>query len=125
MTTKRQAPPAGLGVPGRALWRATLAGFEPNPAELVLLHEACRVTDRLAEIGEVLADAPLTVTGSTGQLVAHPLLAEARSQARVLDQLVRGLAYPFPAERVGRRRSPSAREVASARWSGERGDRGA
>ena len=56
-----------------------------------------------------------------GQPRPNPLLAEARSQARLLDQLVRALALPLPSEDVGRRRSPSAREAANVRWIRERG----
>jgi hypothetical protein len=58
----------------------------------------------------------LTVAGSTGQMRAHPLLASAALQVTALDILVRGLALPIGDESVGRRRSPSAREAAQARW---------
>jgi hypothetical protein len=117
MASRRPAAPAGLDLAGRALWKAVVSEFECNPAELALLGEACRVADRLAAIDAALRTAPLTVEGSTGQPRPNPLLGEARAQQRVLDQLVRGLALPLPAEYVGRRRSPSAREAAVARWS--------
>jgi hypothetical protein len=117
VSTRKPAAPPGLGLAGRALWRATVAEFELNPAELVLLGEAGRTADTLAELSAALSDAPLTVEGSTGQPRAHPLLAEARAQRRVLDQLCRALALPLAGEDVGRRRSPTAREAAIARWS--------
>jgi hypothetical protein len=98
------------------MWRRVLGEFELNGAERELLVEACRTTDTLAAIDTALAGEPLTVEGSTGQPRPHPLLGEARAQRRVLDQLVRALALPLPTERVGRRRSPSARENALARW---------
>jgi hypothetical protein len=66
-----------------------------------------------------LANAPLTVEGSTGQPRAHPPLAEARMQARVQESLARTLAIPLPNESVGRRRSPTARENAMTRWHGD------
>jgi hypothetical protein len=115
--------PPGLAASGSALWRDTLAEFELSGPELALLGEACRVADRLAEIAAELGSAELTVAGSTGQPRPHPLLAEARSQARLLDQLVRALALPGPGEQVGQRRSPSAREAANVRWMREKGNR--
>ena len=117
MSTRKPPAPPGLGLAGRALWKATVAEFELNPAELALLREAGRTADTLASLTAALSDTPLTVEGSTGQPRAHPLLAEARAQRRVLDQLCRALALPLAGEDVGRRRSPTAREAAIARWS--------
>jgi hypothetical protein len=119
MSVKRPTPPPGLGTDGRRLWRDINTGYELAPHELAVLAEACRVTDRLTGIATALADAPLTVAGSTGQPRAHPLLAEARMQARVLESLARALAIPLPNESVGRRRSPTARENAMTRWRGD------
>jgi hypothetical protein len=119
MSGRRERAPAGLGAAGRGLWRRVLDEFDLNGAERELLVEACRTSDVLAAIDAALAGARLTVEGSTGQPRPHPLLAEARAQRRVLDQLVRALALPLPSERVGRRRSPTARENALARWHGD------
>jgi hypothetical protein len=81
--------------------------------------QVCRCVDRLDAIEEELSAAgSLTVAGSTGQPRAHPLLAEWRMQARVLESLSRALSIPLPGEDVGRRRSPSAREAALQRWHG-------
>ena len=110
--------PAGLGKAGRALWRDINAEFGLAPHEAAILVQCCRVVDRLDAIEAELSGAPLTVTGSTGQPRAHPLLAEWRMQARVLESLSRALSIPLPAEDVGRRRSPSAREAALQRWHG-------
>jgi hypothetical protein len=104
-------------LPGGRSGGRSFGEFELNPVELVLLGEACRTVDTLATIAAALDGVSLTTTGSTGQTVAHPLLAEARAQRRVLDQLCRALALPLPDERVGRRRSPSAREAALTRWA--------
>ncbi len=108
--------PVGLGRSGRALWRAVHAEFGLAPHERAILVQCCRVVDRLDVIEAELAGVPLTVAGSTGQPKAHPLLAEWRAQARVLESLSRALSIPLPDEAVGRRRSPSAREAAIARW---------
>ena len=108
--------PAGLGRSGRALWRAIHAEFGLAPHETAILTQVCRIVDRLDAIEAELAGAELTVTGSTGQPRAHPMLAEWRHQARVLESLSRALSIPLPNEDVGRRRSPTAREAALQRW---------
>jgi hypothetical protein len=109
--------PSGLGKAGRALWREVNAEFGLAPHEAAILVQVCRTADRLDAIEAELDGAPLTVAGSTGQPRAHPLLAEWRMQARVLESLSRALSIPLPGEDVGRRRSPSAREAAVQRWS--------
>jgi hypothetical protein len=109
--------PSGLGRAGRALWRDINAGFGLAPHERAILVQCCRCVDRLDAIEAELSGAPLTVAGSTGQPKAHPLLAEWRAQARVLESLSRALSIPLDGEDVGRRRSPSAREAAVQRWS--------
>jgi hypothetical protein len=93
-----------------------MAEFGLAPHEAAVLIQVCRIVDRLDAIEAELAGAPLTVEGSTGQPRAHPLLAEWRHQARVLESLSRALSIPLPGEDVGRRRSPTAREAAVQRW---------
>jgi hypothetical protein len=110
--------PSGLGKSGRALWRDLHAEFGLSPHESAILVQCCRCVDRLDQIEAELSGAALTVAGSTGQPRAHPLLAEWRAQARVLESLSRALSIPLPGEDVGRRRSPTAREAALQRWHG-------
>jgi hypothetical protein len=110
--------PSGLGRASRALWREVTAEYGLNPAELESLRQAARVADVLARLDAEMADAPVTVSGSMGQLWAHPLLQVSADQRRVLDGLLRSLALPMQGEDVGRRRSPTAREAANARWRG-------
>jgi len=109
--------PSGLGQAGKRLWREANASYEFAAHEAAILVQCCRAVDRLDAIEAELAAAPLTVEGSTGQPKAHPLLAEWRMQARVLESLSRALSIPLPTEEIGRRRSPSAREAALQRWS--------
>jgi hypothetical protein len=117
--------PKGLNPPGRALWRGVLAKYELSPAELGILAQATRVVDLLARIDAELAEAKLTVAGSTGQLRPHPLIAASADQRRVLDSLFRSLQLPMPGEAEGHRRSPAAVAAAQARWRAERGRGGA
>jgi hypothetical protein len=109
--------PSSLGQAGKRLWREVNADFGLAPHEAAILVQCCRVVDRLDVIEAQLVGVPLTVAGSTGQPKAHPLLAEWRMHARVLESLSRALSIPLPGEDVGRRRSPSAREAAVQRWS--------
>lgn len=112
--------PRGLRAEGRALWRDVCAEFELRPDELRLLRHACAtadlVTSMQAEIG-----ADLTVPGSKGQPVAHPLLDQVHRHRMLLARLLGQLALPDdPAD--GSRgliaaRSVSARKAAIARWS--------
>lgn len=108
--------PSGLGKAGRALWREINAEFGLAAHEQAILVQCCRVVDRLDAIERELQGATLTVEGSTGQPKAHPLLAEWRAQARVLEALSRALSIPLPSEDVGHRRSPTARDAALQRW---------
>jgi hypothetical protein len=117
-TMAARRAPSGLGKAGKALWHDVNAQFGLAPHESAILVQVCRVADRLDVIEAQLAGAPLTVPGSTGQPKAHPLLAEWRAQARVLESLSRALSIPLPGEDVGRRRSPTARDAAMQRWHG-------
>jgi len=109
-------PPKDLNAAGRAFWRSVLSDFEPNSAELQLLHEACRTKDELdVMVAAVAAESPV-VAGSKGQPRPHPLLAEIRQHRRLLDQLVVALGMPLESEVVGRRRSAAAKQNADARW---------
>jgi hypothetical protein len=71
MSTRRR-PPAGLDGPGRAFWRSGVAVYDLAPAEFTLLAQACAVVDLLALADAELKADGLTVTGSVGQLRAHP-----------------------------------------------------
>jgi hypothetical protein len=113
--------PQSLGRAGRAFWAKVMKTYELSPAEETMLARCCRVLDTLDRLDAELADADdLMVTGSVGQMKPHPALAASADQARLLDQLVRALNLPMPGETEGRRRSPTARENALARWRQDR-----
>jgi len=120
MTVKPRTSKTPHGPAGTLLWASVTDEFEIDPGEAELLREACRVVDELARIDVELSSAPLVVKGSTGQLVAHPLLDAARAHRKVLESLVRSLALPLPDENVGRIRSPQQTAAVRSRHRGSK-----
>lgn len=116
--TARDVPraPDGLGPAGRSFWRKIHAVYVLSPAEVALLARACRTLDVLARIDRELSAGGLTVSGSTGQPRANPLLSAQAEQARTLETLIRGMSLPMPDEEQGRRRSPQQQAAAMERW---------
>jgi len=87
-----------LGRRGRLLWSSTVVLRDFSPAELVLLHEACRTSDRLDKLdlilrGDVDTWAILVHKTRTDdyELKIDSALSEARQQANVLRQIVLAL----------------------------------
>lgn len=113
--------PAGLAGRGRKFWREACAKYEFDRQEVELLVEVCRSLDRLDALDALVAEQGQTVTGSTGQTVLHPGIAEARQQRIVLARLVKALAIPegsVPAggPAVDSATTEKARYAANARW---------
>lgn len=118
----RPKPPAGLGKPGRALWRSILADldaeWELDARELHLLTEACRTADELADLQAVLDKDGLTTAGSRGQTVVHPAVAEVRQLRIVLLRTLSAIEMvdPKAAIRSATPASARGRKAAQARW---------
>ena len=119
---KRPAPPSGLDKAGKALWRSIHAdldrGWELDARELHLLARAGRCADELAaHDAAVDRDGP-TTTGSRGQPVIRPALAEAR-QLRLVQLRLLGaieMVDPQAAIRSATPAQAQARKAAQARW---------
>jgi hypothetical protein len=92
--TNEVAIPDGLGEAGTALHRAVMSQYELSGHESFLLHEACRVADRLQRLADESVDAPLTVTNFKGDEVANPLFTESRQQQIVFARLIAALRLP-------------------------------
>lgn len=119
-------PPAldadALASRGRRLWREMTAAAELGPAQLVLLEEACRITDRLDRLDKVLRrrdDAAwLEIQSADGEgrvlrVVVDNALSEARHQATALRGLIAELTKtaarsPAPPAAGGRGVQPPA-----------------
>lgn len=86
--------PKDFGAAGRRLWRSVLTDLELDEHEMALLRSACRIADRLEDIGEELIGAPLTVTNFKGDLVTNPLIVEQRMSAQALAKTLASLRLP-------------------------------
>lgn len=112
--------PEGLGKPGRALWRKVTGKYELRPDELLLLEQCARSADLIGRMEAEARDAGLTTTGSTGQAVINPVIAELRLQKRELSRLLFQLGLPdegAPGRGLEQARSVLARKAAIQRWS--------
>ena len=93
-------PPASLGKAGRALWRSVQAdlddGWGFDSRELNSLAQACRVADDLARLDEIVDRDGPTISGSRGQITAHPCLIEARQLRGVQQRLLAGIELADP-----------------------------
>lgn len=118
---KRQRPkaPANLSARGRRLWRDVVGVYDLRADELVVLEQACRESDLIDTMAAALEGEPLTVDGSRGQLVAHPLVAELRQHRLCLRGLLAQLKLPDEGDGAGRganAASVAGRNLVAARW---------
>ena len=118
MTEQRKpVRPVDLRAAGRRLWASVVDDFDLGPDEVGALREACRTVDELDDLRQALKDQPMTVPGSTGQPVAHPLLAEVRRHRETLAKLLAALSLPAGDEDQGQ--TPAQRRAhraAQQRW---------
>lgn len=132
-------PPKGLQARGRAFWKNVTAVFELSVDETELLVEVTRTIDQCESLAAVLEHDGLTTTGASGQVRAHPVIAELRASRLCLSRLLGQLALPdesgatmstpqrvrarsaaaarWSAPQVGSSVSDAARDAASARWA--------
>lgn len=124
MTSRKRIPaaPKGLKRAGKSLWRSILgdlgAGWELDARERYLLERACRCADELDQL-EVAVDAegPIT-TGSRGQSVVHPALAEARQLRLVQLRLLSAIEMADPQGQISATPAQAqARRAANTRWA--------
>lgn len=115
----KTAAPMGLKADGAALWRKVTGSYDLRTDELVTLESACRATDRVALMRDELGDT-VTATGSMGQVVVHPLIAEIRAHEAQVTSLLSRLKLPDLAEGAPageeQSRSTTARAAAQSRW---------
>ena len=105
--------------PGALLRARVLEQFELEPDRLELLEQACRVADRIAALDQRADQDGLVQEGSTGQMILHPAISEARQQRQLLQRLLAGLGLPAADDGSSWDRldaSTRARRAALSRW---------
>lgn len=106
--------------PGEVLREAVLAaipnGWELDERDQANLTLACRQLDDLERLEDAIGEIGTMTTGSTGQPVVNPAIAEARQSRIALSRLLGNVQ--IPAEEGGGDTSASqrAREAAHTRW---------
>lgn len=109
--------PSDLDDAGTDLWNSIAGDYVLRPDEVTMLELACRARDRIAAMEEE-RDGAVTATGSTGQLVAHPLIAEIRQTEAQITSLLAKLKLPDP---VTGEKPNQQREAAQSRWAAAHG----
>jgi hypothetical protein len=114
-------PPGGLQEAGERLWTAILSdvgpGWRLDAREPHLLERACRVEDELRALEAVIDRDGMMSTGSTGQAVVHPALAEARQLRLVQARLLGQIEMCAPADGTRTASSAYAARASRARWA--------
>lgn len=117
-------PPAGMGNPGRALWRqiakALPEAWAFDERELALLRTACRQADDLSKLETVIKSEGVMSTGSAGQPVVHPAVTEARQGRLAMGRILGQLSLPDEEEQPRTAAGKRAQRAASSRWARDR-----
>jgi hypothetical protein len=106
--------PDGLADAGSALWESIAGKYELRADESRVLEDACREADLIERLTAFLVDEPLMLTGSMGQPVVHPAVAELRQHRTVLASLLRGLKLP---DESGDGAVNQQRQAGNASWA--------
>lgn len=114
-------PPTGLKAPGKRLWNEIWGAYALNQGESAILEAACRGRDRIDTLQRALDKDTLMIPGSTGQMVAHPFIAEIRAQELQVSNLIAKLALPDAETGKGERNQQ--RDAVTTRWA-KRGQSG-
>jgi hypothetical protein len=118
--------PVGLGPAGSAVWLAVIEDlasvavdgerWELDGRERLVLEAAARQADLNRALEEVIADAGLTVIGSTGQTRLNPAATELRQGRVAFEKLVGSIALPGEDGIAQTTAQKRAKNAAAARW---------
>lgn len=111
-------PPEVLGVRGSGLWRELHTELEFESKETSLVLEACRCLDVIDALATTVERDGLVVTGSRGQPVVHPGIAELRQWQASFGRLMSLVSLPEDEAAQDRFRHARAKAGAAARWQG-------
>jgi len=114
------APPDALSTRAQAVWSGYMAelaedDMEPDAAEVVLLHDACRsVTLADAIEAQLAADGAYTITGARGAARPHPLLGELDRARRTTATLLKALTA---SDKASTQKAAAGRAGMASRWA--------
>lgn len=117
-----------LGPRGQRLWDAILGaddGLDGDQHDQELVAETCRILDVIDGLSAAVERDGVTVTGSRGQTVVHPAVAELRQQQIAFSRLVAQLN--LDEAEVGAiltARAASAKRAGQKRWRALKDQRG-
>lgn len=109
--------PAGLDVAGRRLWSDVTGKYTLRSDELVTLEAACRASDRVVAM-EAERDGAIMTSGSMGQPIVHPLIAEVRAHEAQITSMLAKLKLP---DDSGMAQVSQQRAAAQSRWASAHG----
>lgn len=119
--SKKYPAPAGLSKRANKRWNDIVTAWDLRPDELRILEDACREMDLADALEATLADMPLTLEGSMGQVVVNPVVQEIRQHRTVVASLLKQLKLPdvdvARSQIVADSRSAQARHAARSRWA--------
>lgn len=124
MSSAKQSPPEGLSDGGLELWHSIADSHELRADEWRILKDACFEADIIDRLQAEFATGETTAKGSMGQVVANPVLTEARQHRATLTSMLAKLKIPDTDATSQRRTaatSDAARKAARARWGTGRG----
>lgn len=111
-------PPIGTSEKATALWYAVLGQYELTLGEMLVLEQLAAAQTHLDEVEAAwrAEGGETTSTGSMGQVVVEPRLAEMRLLRTQIAALVKALA--LPSENAEQRRRPGrpTRSQAGGNW---------
>jgi phage terminase small subunit len=128
--TGRPRAPSGLAAAGKRLWTSIQgdlpADWELDARECGHLERACHIADRIAALDAEVRRDGVTVSGSRGQTVVHPAVAEIRQLELVRLRLLSAIEVvdPQEAKRSATPAQARGRRAAGVRWDLERKRRG-
>jgi len=117
MGTTRLKAPAGLADAGSKLWRDVTGKYALRADELITLEAACRASDRVVAM-EAERDGAIMTSGSMGQPIVHPLIAEVRAHEAQIAGLLAKLKLP---DDSGAAPVSQQRAAAQSRWASAHG----
>lgn len=98
------------------MWRSVVELYDLAEHELAILRVACRTSDRLEDIANVLAGEKLVTVNAKGDQIPHPLLVEQRMQGQALTRLLASLRMPEEAPEDQELTRPQRRGSARAAY---------